>query len=61
MSEKTLCIIKPRAVKQGYTGKIIDIIIQNKFNILGIKKTKIKRSIAENFYSIHKDKFFIMI
>ncbi|MEA1985983.1 MAG: nucleoside-diphosphate kinase [Candidatus Marinimicrobia bacterium] len=58
MSEKTLCIIKPRAVKKGLTGKIIDNIIENKFKILAIKKTLIQKSTAEKFYAIHKDKFF---
>ena len=37
MQERTLAIIKPHAVCEGFTGKIIDEIIQNNFDILPIK------------------------
>lgn len=58
MQERTLAIIKPHAVSEGFTGKIIDEIIQKKFDILAIKKIQLKKQEAENFYQIHKEKFF---
>jgi nucleoside-diphosphate kinase len=58
MRERTLAIIKPHAVSEGFTGKIIDEIIQNNFDILAIKKIQLKREEAEKFYQIHKGKFF---
>lgn len=58
MREKTLAIIKPHAVRERFTGKIIDDILQNNFDILAIKKIQLKKEEAEKFYQIHKGKFF---
>ena len=58
MNNQTFAIIKPDAVKNGYTGKIIDRIINNDFNILGLKLIRMTRSQAEGFYEIHSDKPF---
>ena len=58
MQERTLAIIKPHAVSEGFTGKIIDEIIQNNFDILAIKKIQLKKEEAEKFYQVHKGKFF---
>lgn len=56
--EKTFAIIKPDAIKQKNTGKIIDIIENNNFEILRIKKIKLSKKKAELFYDMHKDKPF---
>ena len=40
MGTKTFAIIKPDAVKNGYTGKIYDRILQAGFNILSAKLLK---------------------
>ena len=58
MNNQTFAIIKPDAVKNGFTGKIIDRIINNDFNILGLKLIRMTRSQAEGFYEIHSDKPF---
>ncbi len=56
--ERTLAIIKPDAVKDGRTGRVLDLIELNKFNILSMKKTALTKAQVESFYAIHKDKFF---
>jgi len=58
MLEKTLAIIKPDAIKAKATGKIIDRIEQENFNILGLKKLHLTKEQAEKFYEIHKGKAF---
>lgn len=56
--EQTLAIIKPDAVKAKYTGKIIDRIENEGFEIIKIKKLKLTKQKAENFYAVHKEKPF---
>ena len=58
MIEKTLAIIKPDAMAKKYAGKIIDRIEHEGFDILAIKKVKLTKEEAENFYAIHKGKPF---
>ena len=58
MKTQTLAIIKPDAVKAGYTGKILDKIIHEDFTILGLKQIKMTLQQAQGFYSIHTGKPF---
>ena len=58
MGTKTFAIIKPDAVKIGYTGKIYDRIIQAGFNILSAKLLKMTNEQAEGFYDVHRDRPF---
>ena len=58
MSNRTFAIIKPDAVKNGYTGKIYDRIISANFKILGAKLIKMSLIQAQGFYEIHKEKPF---
>ena len=58
MNNKTFAIIKPDAVKNGYSGQIIDRIINNDFKILGLKLIRMTKSQAEGFYKVHFDKPF---
>ncbi len=54
----TLAIIKPDAVKRKLVGKIITMIEEHNLEIENIMKTRISRSEADEFYSIHKGKPF---
>lgn len=56
--EITFAIIKPDAVRHGYTGEIIKLIELNKFDIVGMHKIKLNRHQASRFYREHKDKLF---
>jgi len=58
MSEKTLAIIKPDAVKKRVIGRIIQRIEDEGFNILGLKMVQLTLEEAKKFYAVHKDKPF---
>lgn len=58
MVERTLGIIKPDAVRAKATGKIIDRIEHEGFNIVSMKKIQISTEKAEAFYAVHKGKPF---
>jgi len=58
LNNKTLAIIKPDAVANGYAGKIIDHIINAGFKIKAMKMIHLSRSSAEGFYEIHKERPF---
>ena len=56
--ENTLAIIKPDAYKKRASGKIIDRIIEEGFEIMGMKSLVLTKGKVEGFYEIHKDKPF---
>ncbi|MFK0435510.1 nucleoside-diphosphate kinase [Campylobacter jejuni] len=56
--EKTLSIIKPDAVKKGVIGKILDRFESNGLRIAAMKKVKLSKEQAENFYAVHKERPF---
>lgn len=56
--ERTFAIIKPDAVAAGNAGKIIALIEQSGFKILGMKKIRLSKPQAEGFYGVHKAKSF---
>jgi len=58
MTNRTFAIIKPDAVKNNFSGKIIDHIIKSDFKILAARLTRMTLSQAEGFYGIHKGKPF---
>jgi nucleoside-diphosphate kinase len=55
---KTLTIIKPTAVKNGYIGPILAMINNAGFRILAMKYTKLSIDQAKAFYAIHKERPF---
>ena len=55
---QTLALIKPDAVERNIIGKIISLIENDGFIIKDMKLIKMSRSLAEEFYSCHKDKSF---
>ena len=58
MSNRTLAIIKPDAVDNGYTGKIIDRIISAGFKIRAVRLMHLSREQAESFYAVHRGRPF---
>lgn len=56
--QRTLAIIKPDAVKKNATGEIVNIILQNRFQIIGIKMLHLTKEQAEGFYAVHAGKPF---
>ena len=55
---KTFKIIKPDAIENKYTGKIIDRILSENFNIIEARLIKMNKNQAEEFYGIHKERPF---
>ena len=56
--EQTFAIIKPDAVADKVTGKIISMIEDAGFDIVEMKKIKISTAQAEALYAEHKEKPF---
>ena len=58
MAQRTFSIVKPDAVRKGYTGAILAEIEKAGFRIVTIKKQQISVAEAEGFYAVHQGKGF---
>ena len=56
--EKTLCIIKPDAVKKKVQGSIIQMILDNGFDITDMQQMDLTKEQAQKFYEINKERPF---
>lgn len=56
--ERTLCIIKPDAVRNHNIGNIVARIEAAGFRILGMKQVTISTAVAGEFYAVHKARPF---
>ena len=56
--QRTLCIIKPDAVKQRKQGAILQRIIDEGFNVLAMRQINLGREMAEKFYAVHSERPF---
>ena len=54
----TFGIVKPDAVRAGYTGSIIQKILDNGFKIRGLKLIHMTQTEAEGFYAVHRERPF---
>ncbi|KAG8450473.1 hypothetical protein GDO86_002942 [Hymenochirus boettgeri] len=50
----TCCIIKPHAISEGLTGKILNAILDAGFDISALQMFTMERANAEEFYEIYK-------
>lgn len=51
-------MLKPDSVSKGNIGKIIDKIIQDGFEIIAMKYTRLRTEDASKFYAIHSERPF---
>ena len=51
-------MIKPEAVAKGFSGKIIDMIIENGFKVKAMKLKQLSNEEAGEFYEVHKERPF---
>ena len=51
-------MIRPDAVANGHTGKIIDHVIQKGYKIVAMKYTRLSKEKAGEFYDIHRERPF---
>ncbi len=58
MPQRTFSIVKPDAVRKGFTGAILAEIYKAGFQIVAIKKASISKKQAEGFYYVHKERAF---
>ena len=58
MKNITFTMLKPDSVSKGNIGKIIDKIIQDGFEIIAMKYTRLSTEDASKFYSIHSERPF---
>lgn len=58
MTEQTLFVVKPDAVRRGLIGEVISRFENKGFKILKLKMLQFTKDMAQEFYSIHKDKPF---
>jgi nucleoside-diphosphate kinase len=56
--QTTFAIIKPDAVKAGYTGKIIQRVEEAGFRILAMQLRQLSVRDAEGFYAVHRERPF---
>ncbi len=56
--ERTLSIIKPDAVEQGYTGAILEKIEGAGLKLLGLRMLCLSQKDAETFYAVHAERPF---
>jgi len=57
-TNRTFTMIKPDAVKAGHTGAILAQINKAGFRIVALKKTKLSKDTAGQFYAVHKERPF---
>jgi len=56
--ERTLSIIKPDGVKKNIIGDVLKRFEDKGLRIAGLKKIRLTKEDAQNFYVVHKDKPF---
>jgi len=58
MTNRTFTMIKPDATSKGFTGAIIDQIIQAGFSVKAMKWIQLTPAQAGQFYEVHKERPF---
>ena len=57
-TEHTFAMIKPDAIAAGNSGNIIAMIEQHGFEIVQMRKTRLSKPLAQQFYTVHKERPF---
>jgi nucleoside-diphosphate kinase len=57
-TNRTFTMLKPDAIENGHTGKILDMIIQAGFQIKAMKYTRLTEEQAKKFYEVHAERPF---
>jgi nucleoside-diphosphate kinase len=58
VTQRTFSIVKPDAVRKGYTGAILAEIANAGFKIVSLKKASISNEQAQGFYHVHAQRPF---
>ncbi len=57
-AQRTLCIIKPDAVKAGKSAAILERIQSEGFRVLSLRQQHLSQRQAEGFYAVHRERPF---
>jgi nucleoside-diphosphate kinase len=57
-TERTLCIIKPDAVEKRKAGAILQRLLDEGFNVLGMRQLRLSPRQAQGFYAVHRERPF---
>ena len=57
-TDRTFTMIKPDGVANGYTGAILNKIIEGGFKIVAMKYLRLTAERAGEFYAVHKERPF---
>ena len=58
MTERTLAILKPDAVKAGKEGAILELLAKEGFRTVSAKKLHLSPAQARRFYEVHRERPF---
>ena len=58
MISRTFTMIKPEAVRAGYTADILKMIADSGFRIVALRMHHLSRNDAMRFYAVHRDRPF---
>jgi nucleoside-diphosphate kinase len=58
VNERTLCIIKPDAVRARQAGTILARLEKEGFRIVALRQRHLTRAEAEGFYAVHRERPF---
>ena len=58
MTQRTLCLIKPDAVRRNLSGAILAHIQNGGLTIVGMKMLHLSKTQAEGFYAVHRERPF---
>ncbi|HEY3493341.1 MAG TPA: nucleoside-diphosphate kinase [Polyangiaceae bacterium] len=57
-TQRTLCIIKPDAVERRVQGAILQRLLEEGFQVLGMRQAHLTRKQVEGFYAVHRERGF---
>jgi nucleoside-diphosphate kinase len=57
-TQRTLCIIKPDAVEKKKQGLILQQLLDEGFQVRGMRLAHLTRKQAEGFYAVHRERPF---
>ena len=57
-TERTLCIIKPDAVEKRSAGAILQRLLDEGFQVLGLRQVLLSEREAQGFYAVHRERPF---
>src|SRR5688572_9711339 len=57
-TQRTLCIIKPDAVENRKQGLILQQLLDEGFQVRGMRQAHLTRKQAEGFYAVHRERPF---